>query len=119
MEKEFILKEDAVELKSIGFNEDCAGYYNTLDRPMCGFAKHSVQSAPLYSQAFRWFREEHGYHGEVIQTTNKYNVCREEFQYGVCKYHQKPFYYETYNNFEDAQLACLRKLIKIIKDENK
>jgi hypothetical protein len=79
MNKEFIPYEEAIALKELGFDELCLAYYQKSSvigddtiLPLIirkeatnwndnSFSKLGVPfySAPLYSQAFRWFREKH------------------------------------------------------------
>lgn len=76
MEKLFVPYELAVLAKEKGFDEPCAGYYNTNDKKpvLCAFfnytgvryaslyKKHQHSSdpiAPLYQQLVDWFRERH------------------------------------------------------------
>jgi hypothetical protein len=68
MEKEFIPYEQALELKELGFDEPCMGYYHNhvewsfvKDLHKGDTTKNSEQklystdcAAPLYQQAFRW-----------------------------------------------------------------
>ena len=75
MEKEFIPYELALELKELGFNEGCFGYYYTLNGKDWKFAEKSEYYrlddeiniggkfsllAPLYQQAFRWLYQKLG-----------------------------------------------------------
>jgi hypothetical protein len=58
--------------------------------------------APLYQQAFRWFREKHGLWQFIEFDDNHYNpVVQSSLVY----------YCDTY---EEAELACLNKLIILI-----
>ena len=79
MNKEFIPYEQALELKELGFDEECFGYYalaevrdyknNGLDirneivlNTLNGYRKYDDEiqtSAPLYQQAFRWIRNQY------------------------------------------------------------
>ena len=68
MNKEFIPYEQALELKELGFYEGCIAHYEKIN----GKIKLEVYSydlddaicaAPLYQQAFRWFRDKYGYSG--------------------------------------------------------
>ena len=79
MNREFIPYKQALELKELGFNEECFGYYtlaevrdyknNGLDirneitlNTLNGYRKYddeSQTSAPLYQQAFRWIRNQY------------------------------------------------------------
>jgi len=129
MTENFIPYEEALALKELGFDEDCLVAYNCLqnndrslaftqelygDINLCSFDKNSCNvfenliSAPLYQQAFKWFRD-------------KYNL-----QLGIC--HHVGFdcwtnggdllengKYCDFKTYEEAELECLRKLIKIAK----
>ena len=64
MEKEFAPYELAVKLKELGFDEPCFGYYRIDEKFMALTNYHenyndsdSRISAPLWQQAFDWFRE--------------------------------------------------------------
>ena len=68
MEKEFVPYKEAVALKELGFDEECFGYYDIDKGYTNGYAfcysdvKSQLKngcSAPLYQQAFRWFREKY------------------------------------------------------------
>jgi hypothetical protein len=108
--KDFIPYEEALELKQLRFDEPCftwywddIGMYNGLE--LGNHNKHiNYVSAPLFSQAFRFFREKYGLHQyvEYIKTANRY-----DWWVG-----------HTFNNtktYEEAELACLRRLIEIAK----
>ncbi len=66
MEKEFIPYEQALALKELGFDESCIKYYwtdgmftKTYESPFNHNKRDNSISAPLYQQAFRWFREKY------------------------------------------------------------
>ena len=126
MKKEFIPYEQALALKELEFDEPCvAFYYGQLNRLEIGFnwlnegCKNSlledIISAPLYQQAFRWFREKHRLF---------HNVERESAQEYFCNYSIKEFdgiknidhRGKGYRYEEEAELACLNKLIEIVKN---
>ena len=118
MNKEFVTYEIALELKQLGFDEPClAGYSASTEkleyysRPLVTKDSFTVD-APTFSQAFRWFREKHNLFGQVnIHTYFIYNISNGYFK--MVKEYDKLF--ETY---EETELACLKKLIEIVK-ENK
>ena len=117
MKKEFIPYEQALALKELGFDEPCFGNYYTLDGKTWKLADNiliyeliDIGSkftilAPLYQQAFRWFREKHGLNHfvepDVDCGPSYYNA------YVLCSlvYHG--------DNYEEAELACLKKLIEL------
>ena len=143
MNKEFIPYEQALELKELGFNEHCIAYYFifqdklifsytaiydsgdeyfdlvTNDNP--SNSKEFV-TAPLYQQAFRWFREKHTYQCYIQFMNNSY-----AYWIGIKSI---DFYYHSFNStprdmkidsswetYEEAELACLKKLIEIVKNK--
>ena len=124
MEKEFIPYEQALALKELGFDEPCFGYYDAEKvfkfpgTTMCNrnFLDLLTVTAPLYQQAFRLFREKHDKYGVVnIDLSN--NLKDKIFVYMV---EDKLGYIidrsEEYNTYEEAEQACLDKLIEICKE---
>jgi len=104
MNKEFVPYEPSLALKELGFDEPCFGYYNYNGTHFFDYKPKTddknLTKAPLYQQAFRWFRE-------------KYNL-RE--QYGVFPHHTIMMNYLIEGGREEeAELECLKKLIEIVK----
>lgn len=128
MENEFVPYKQALELKELGFNQPCFGYY-TGDkkhlqlRPNMGRMNEpsdDVPTAPTFSQVFRWFREEFKISGEISSDFYlegkdnewEYNI----YQLGI----EDDGYIGTLNIFktyEKAELECLKKLIEIVKNK--
>jgi hypothetical protein len=128
MNKEFIPYEQALELKQLGFDEPCFGYYNTTwsKQNELLFPQYAGElenwnemthlcSAPLYSQAFRWFREKHNLEGEVHCI--RFNSKRlKGYQYAITsRNYQKFEQLGDYHTYEEAELACITELIEIVK----
>ena len=128
LEKEFVPFEEALELKELEFDEPCVAFYEQSKRLSIGFnwlnegGKNSnLQecTAPTYSQAFRWFREKYGLHQYIQQ------YCGERFYFYIEDMIHPRRYEEylienlrnfgEYTSHEEAELACLRKLIEIVK----
>ncbi len=103
MEKEFVPYEQALALKELGFDEPCFGYYISVQvrNPFLVIEKvFDTQGgyftfAPLYQQAFRWFRK---------PKNGSYNHL--DFMYEYLK--------DDSVSYEEAELECLKKLIEII-----
>ena len=124
MEKEFVPFELAVKLKELGFNEPCWGYYHVNEGYSIGYAfcYSDAESqpeigylAPLFQQAFRWFREKYKLHAEIRSYTAKYftiivQECKDTVRY--IEYGGIDLKFKTY---EEAELACLDKLIEIVE----
>ncbi len=107
MNKEFIPYEQALELKELGFDEPCYYDYNFGGEITNKWAIGLVP-APLYQQSFRFFREKYAldsyiYYDKVIKLYT-YFICEEGFE-------------ELYDTYEEAELACLKKLIEIVKKD--
>jgi hypothetical protein len=134
MNQEFIPYEQALELKELGFDSVCFGFYNPRheigDLRANPLYEHSggcfdnynrtdyLVSAPLYQQAFRWFREKHNLKGGILyigglkpETTwwDIYVVGHYNIEYNEMEMKYQPY--------EEAELACLKKLIEIVKNK--
>ena len=127
MEKEFVKYETALALKELGFDEPCFGYWNIdpqIKTPYFNMVKPFEHDwclpAPLYQQAFRFFREKYMLlHEIVFYRENK--RTKKGYWYVIDKWNKEftkreiigtTVYFETY---EEAESTCLDKLIEIVK----
>lgn len=137
--KDFVPYNEALKLKELGFNEPCIfGYndYRVLRSKIASsfdgdFVKWNEKydrdlKAPLYQQAFRFFREKYQWQSYIEPTSDQHN---RELGYNYCLWNNKTG--EEYNTmpqncpsgdwefekYEDAELACLIKLIEIVKNK--
>jgi hypothetical protein len=139
MEAEFIPYEQALALKELGFESPYpiggyqggkVFYYEKGElyydgRPMYSSDAHSGQIlAPLYQQAFRWFRENHNLRGFIGFRPNVKQFDCHIYDMSLSgKEYVKQRTTEEYNKdpkvgtYEEAELECLRKLIKIVKNK--
>ena len=117
MEKEFVPYEQALALKELGFDEPCFAYLKpnvlTYEITIGEFDESEYHSAPLYQQAFRWFREKY----QLLHSITEYN---KDGSLIIKIYQNKIVVLENMINFditeyEEAELACLIKLIEITK----
>jgi predicted GNAT superfamily acetyltransferase len=118
MNKEFIPYDQALALKELEFDEPCFAFYDESlyfpnnENQYGTFCNQKLDasscSAPTYSQAFRWFREKYNLHQfiEYIEVADRYD-------WWVRHYMQHA------KTYEEAELACLKKLIEIVKGGNK
>jgi hypothetical protein len=118
MEKEFVPYELALELKKLGFDEPCFGLYappsKTVFLHHYGLLSAKEQIlAPLYQQAFRWFREKYGLWQTVLQNTDV------DWTYDILPINGIHDYklIDVFETYEETELACLKKLIELIKSK--
>ena len=121
MQKEFIPYELALELKQLGFDEPCFGVYATKDGYVRKSAYDENGDAPTYSQAFRWFREKHNLRSFVDTIVHDVDSPNNWIYYFQVKMGNgidtQPYYSGDFNSYEEAELGCLRKLIKKVKNK--
>ena len=121
MKKEFVPYELAVKLKALGFDESCFGCYD--EKCVFGLTVMSIKqyytnskedtwncAAPLYQQAFRWFREKYDLYSFVFKFDEGFGY--ETYKEGVTQTN------ESFDTYEEAELACLNKLIEIVEQQN-
>jgi hypothetical protein len=132
MQKEFIPYKQALELKELGFNEESFNRFYTKPKckmfgidekgrtypiknipkklytigECCVLNEDNVIISPLYQQAFRWFREKYDYAFHIDMPTTSI------FYYVI-----DAFPSDTYDTYEEAELACIIKLIEIVKEK--
>jgi hypothetical protein len=122
MEKEFIPYEQALELAKLNFNEKCFGYYGLKNELYIeiscnldsNLTRRNFIATPTFSQAFRWLRHKHNCVCEIIR---KEDGNHSEFIGWVYIDGRKidvVSYWDS-KSYEEAELACLIKLIEIIK----
>jgi hypothetical protein len=115
MESLFIKYDQALELKELGFDEPCFGiHYNEGLNPSfivaSQYGEHGATAnggilAPLYQQAFKFFREKYELNYVIVKAESWFytiNGCNTQ---------------EGFNTYEEAELECLKKLIEIVKDK--
>ena len=127
MDNQFIPYEQALELKELGFDEQCIAYYvnnqdklifditgvNNFTRTNYGsvLGKH-CQAAPLWQQVFEFFREKYNLHYIIYKNINidGYDFCEITTDNIINK--------NSYVTYEEARLECLKKLIELAKEQN-
>ena len=127
MEKDFIPYEEALALKELGFDKPCFGWYQSsrLKKeydPLKNSGNQSYQrkedcNAPTFSQAFRWFREKHGLVSWIsfrIDLKKKYLWYITDVKDIVTRDGDYIFDLQI-ESYEEAELACLKKLIVLLK----
>ncbi len=120
MKQEFVPYELALKLKELGFDKPCfARFNNDGDLLIAHTEKYIIDNgvdrsefftlAPLFQQAFRWFREEHN-----LNPTIMYNGLG-EWDYTLLG----DWAGRIWNTYEEAELAALDKLIESVELKNK
>ena len=131
MIEEIVPYEESLALSQLGFVQSCWHAYHDLTWPSKE-DKHKLETfhnltsymsshahqyinpvlAPTYAQTFRWFREK-----EFLISFSSYDYNVHDFYIRWSP--GKSILSDTYNTYEEAELACLRKLIEIVKQSNK
>ena len=142
MESNFVPYQQALVLKELGFNEKSLAYwfnetplnpegqclvYYRKPYDNVGITSGIIREygwAPLYQQAFRFFREKHNLCGEVY-TVNMGAIdytfqIRDLYSEDVKHNNFEAYtggYIGTFLIYEEAEQACLDKLIEICKNK--
>jgi hypothetical protein len=122
MNKEFCTYEQALALKELGFDEPCFGSYvkgNEYKDWTLYFeggtflAKDYPEfiSVPLYQQAFRWFRDKHN----LVFNFISYSIVKPGEYHWSITWNDEAKASGIVKTYEEAELACLIKLIEICK----
>jgi hypothetical protein len=120
MNNNFTPYKEAWDLKELGFDEPCMAFYEPGNEEVQVVGVEQRYNnpellrlkdfcAPLYQEAFRWFREKYGYVGGIKKLRGTRNMLGD-------------FYKDEDNQFmilgdtyEEVELVCLRTLIEIVK----
>jgi hypothetical protein len=135
MNREFAPYEPSLNLKELGFDEPCFRFFYSdgrisdnlendiiskdyINTRINGYSELNSCSAPTFSQAFRWFREKH----KLYHTINMFGDWdKPQYSYLVSgRTMNNPahmWYFEDKDSHEEAELACLIKLIEIVKNK--
>ena len=111
--KDFVQYQEALELKQLGFDEPCLGWFAS-DRTLVKEVteKTDFTLAPTYSQAFRFFREKHNINTVISWRDDLLNY---DISLTEMKKHGYFYYKDNFTTYEEAELASLQQLIKIVK----
>ena len=125
MNKEFIPYEQSVDLESIGFDirPDFGNQTSlyTKDGRHLFYTNYGVMGsgidegyiyAPTFSQAFRWFREKYNLKPQMTTSWDEWDFYIPESEYNDIPIRESSDSW----NYDDAELACLKKLIEIVKN---
>ena len=127
MKKQFIPYELALELKELGFKNN----WNFKEYDTMGYLQHTglleshkleAIDAPLWQQAFRWFREKHNLEASIQRMPPEVygkgkgdikNYLLYIWAENLNPRGQQTLHFDTY---EEAEFECLKKLIELCKN---
>lgn len=121
--EQFVPYKQAKELKELGFKEHCLGYYEDSELQISQVEYIELDDnfyvlAPLYQQTFDWFREKYQLFSSI-----KPSFCNNSssiiFLYYYINNNEDFTCIVEYKTYQEAQLACLDKLISLVKEEKK
>ncbi len=134
IEKDFVPDEIAMQMFELGFDEKCVKFkWNDQDKSKWMGATNRPTSfhtqklwsenddsytisIPTFSQCFRWFREK-GIENEIHSDSDRmlgYNRGYIPVVQFIVFYNNG----DCYETYEEAEKACLKKLIEIVKLNN-
>ena len=142
IEKTFVPKNIAIELRDLGFDEFCLFYYeHNKPAPRFGLESRDIKSkshfrimtinahkilklksnkfdiaAPSYEQIFAWFRKKGLFHSIILVK----DFFEDEISFS-CEIRNANTDIGTMfssNTYEEAKIELLKRLIKIYKDGN-
>ena len=118
MKNEFVDYKTALALKELGFDEPCIGYYNYDGSYFFKYKPRTddknLTKAPLYQQAFRWFREKHN----LVFNFISYNIVKPAEYHWSITWNDEAKASGIVKSYKEAEQACLDKLIEIVKNGN-
>jgi len=124
MNKEFVPYDIALAMRELGFDEPCLGiYYNREDgvkylEPTWefiigkGLNNENEVNAPLYQQAFRWFRSKYGLYTGI----SPYNVSLDLYEIIIKDKEDNDYEVRDTYGDENSQIVALNELIEIVKE---
>jgi hypothetical protein len=126
LEKEFVPYEEALALKELGFDEPCNTCYDKLEMvasygaSVFDYKNYNTSgymvSRPTFSQAFRWFRYKHNLNPLIAFC--EYAIESENaWKYTLDNPTKILMWDGKFNTYEEAELACLKKLIEIKNEQ--
>jgi hypothetical protein len=117
MKELFVPYEQAFDLRGLGLDEPCIGYYNKYKKlnnyEFWATVDCNINNlkTPLYQQSFKWFREKYGLYPSIIShdTDNHiFTIVGEDL-------YESDDEQDNFDTHEEAENACLKKLIEIAK----
>jgi hypothetical protein len=131
MKKEFVPYELALRMKQLGFDEPCFAFYDEEEYLFTVREQDDIYEewliAPTFSQVFRWFREKYdlyswiqlhnGYINDSFYPELPITFSIMDRKTGNESYERDIPHNYLYKTNEEAELACLTKLIEIVENK--
>ena len=117
MKKEFLPYELEVKLVELGFNEKTFDVHSDIVTQGFKVVKKPTPRI-LFQQAFRFFRNEYKYIVVNIVDNRNQILINQGYNYIIETIEKRYQSNEVLNTYEEAELACIRKLIEIVKEQN-
>lgn len=130
VDNEFVLYEEALALKELGFDEPCFAWHVSeqygleIGRVVKDELIRDAVLAPTFSQTFRFFRETYEWQHSIEPTADQQSNSL-GYNYWVWNYRTGEEYYSEpknrpvgdweYEKHEESEIDCLKKLIEIQK----
>jgi hypothetical protein len=135
LREQFVTKEIAQQLRDVGYNEECFGYYQNAELIINALSNYELDkhnlgiSAPLWQQVIDWLREKHNlriFESTPIcgQSSKSFN---EDFRFELVKIsgnggHVNSVYgngglgsrYQTYSSYNEARQAVIEHALTLI-----
>jgi hypothetical protein len=133
MEKEFVPYNLSLRMKQLGFDEPCFAFYDEEEYLFTVREQDDIYEewliAPTFSQVFRWFREKYdlyswiqlhnGYINDSFYPELPITFSIMDRKTGNESYERDIPHNYLYKTNEEAELACLQKLIEIVEQKQK
>lgn len=125
MKEYFVPYQPSLDMRDMGYNEYFNGWYYRLDGRLFksdyefDFDDARECIAPLYQQALKWFREKHNMLATVYSNASGFLFEWHDTNGGTSRgssEHDGPNDSGCWDTYEEAQLACIMRLIKAIKN---
>ena len=129
MKQEFVTYEQALALKKLGFDMPVNWFVSVNDVDEIweggeynwnGYTEDKNISLPLKQQVFRWFRNKHNILATVYSNASGYLY---EWHDAIGGTHRGWSEYEgpndsgVWDSYEEAESACIDKLIELVKSK--
>lgn len=135
MNKEFVTYEQALTLKELGYDDtpwfgnqaslyDVKGEHTMYTNygVMYSGINDGYIFAPLKQQVFRWFREKYGLYQQIeVFRLSEFKDDELLFDFKIIdNLDDTDFYYDNdlYSTYEEAENACIDKLLELAKQQH-